>query len=110
MTVAELRGILAKVQEPKGYYFNHDSQLTDSVLEQLLANKDRYGYMACPCRLANGEREKDSDILCPCEYRAADVAEYGTCFCGLYVNQEYNQQQKPALDIPDRRPASKILL
>jgi ferredoxin-thioredoxin reductase catalytic subunit len=37
-------------------------------LGDLLVNKERYGYMCCPCRLAAGNREKDADIICPCQY------------------------------------------
>ena len=42
---------MRKVQEPKGYYFNEDKQRTFELLEALLVNKERYGYMGCPCRL-----------------------------------------------------------
>ena len=64
--------------------------MTMALMESLLATKERLGYMACPCRLANGTFEADRDIVCPCEYRAADMDEYGACFCGLYVTKEWN--------------------
>lgn len=108
MKVPELKAMLAKVQEPQGYYFNHDSEQADSVLEELLANRERYGYMACPCRLANGDKEKDKDILCPCIYRKDDVALYGACFCGLYVSKEFNQEKRETPVVEDRRPAGNI--
>ena len=41
------------------------------LLEGLLTNKERYGYMCCPCRLAASDREADRDIICPCDYREA---------------------------------------
>ena len=50
------------------------------LLDALLINKERYGYMACPCRLAAEDREKDRDIICPCVYREPDVAEFGSCY------------------------------
>lgn len=105
----ELRDILAPLQEKKGYPFNHDQAMTESLLEQLLVTKEWYGYMACPCRLANGEYDKDRDIICPCAYRADDVAEYGSCYCGLYVSREWNEQKREPMCIPDRRPPEKIL-
>jgi len=43
------------------------------LLSALLVNKERYGYMVCPCRLASGTREADQDIICPCVYRTPDV-------------------------------------
>ena len=66
MTESEkLYEMLRKVQEPKGFYFNMDKERVFELLEALLVNKERYGYMVCPCRLSTGEREKDKDIICP---------------------------------------------
>ena len=73
MTPAELYEMIKKVQEPKGYFFNKDKDLVLTIFADLLTNKDRYGYMSCPCRLAAGVREKDADIICPCQYRPEDV-------------------------------------
>ena len=46
------------MQEKKGYFFNRDKDKVFDILESLQVNKERYGYMACPCRLATGDREK----------------------------------------------------
>ena len=67
--VEKVYEMLKKVQEPKGYFFNHDRNRVFELLDALLVNKKRYGYMSCPCRLASGDRKKDQDILCPCVYR-----------------------------------------
>ena len=108
MDVEKLYEALRKVQEAKGYYFNKDKERTFELLENLIINKDRYGYMACPCRLASGEREWDKDIICPCVYREPDVEEYGSCYCNLYVTQEWNQEKIPHDYVPERRPPEKI--
>ncbi len=105
--VEQLHDMLSKVQEPKGYPFNRDKDRVSDHLRALLTNKDRYGYMACPCRLASSDREKDADIICPCAYRAADVAEYGSCYCNLYVSKEWNEGKVPHVYIPERRPPEK---
>jgi len=109
MTAAELCESLRKLQEPKGYFFNTDPTMTTPLLESLLINKSRYGYMSCPCRLASGEREADKDIICPCVYRAADVAEFGACFCALYVSRDYNDGKVSRRTVPERRPAELVL-
>lgn len=109
MTVEQLYEALRKVQEPKGYYFNKDKEKVFELLEGLLINKDRYGYMACPCRLACGDREWDKDITCPCVYREPDVKEYGSCYCSLYVSQEWNEGKMACVYIPERRPVEKVL-
>ena len=108
MKAEKLYEALRKVQEAKGYYFNKDKERTFELLENLIVNKDRYGYMACPCRLASGDREWDKDIICPCVYREPDVEEYGSCYCNLYVTQEWNEGKIPHDYVPERRPPEKV--
>ena len=108
MNAEKLYETLSKVQEAKGYHFNKDKKKTFELLEGLIVNKDRYGYMACPCRLASGDREWDKDIICPCVYREPDVKEYGSCYCSLYVSQEWNEGKIPREYVPERRPPEKI--
>ena len=105
--VEELYDSLKRVQEPKGYYFNTNKEKVFELLEALLVNKKRYGYMSCPCRLASEEREKDKDIICPCVYRAPDVKEYGSCYCSLYVSKGWNEKKIPHTYVPERRPPEK---
>ena len=45
MDAQELYERMKKVQEAKGYYFNRDRERTFELLEALLVNKERYGYM-----------------------------------------------------------------
>ena len=97
---------LKKMQEPKGYLFNKDKDRVMELLEALLLNKERYGYMCCPCRLAADDRAKDKDILCPCVYREEDVKEFGSCYCSLYVSREWNDGKIPHIYVPERRPPS----
>ncbi len=108
MTAAELYEMLKKIQEPKGYFFNKDRELVDQLLEGLLATKERQGYMTCPCRLASGDKEADKDIMCPCDYREADVTEFGSCYCSLYVTQDWNDGKTPHEYVPERRPPEKM--
>ncbi|MHA2039936.1 MAG: ferredoxin-thioredoxin reductase catalytic domain-containing protein [Promethearchaeota archaeon] len=105
----QLYDTLRKLQEPKSYYFNKDHVLVFDLLNSLLINKDRYGYMSCPCRLSSGDRGKDGDIICPCVYRTLDVEEYGSCYCGLYVSKAWNEGKVDHTYIPERRPPGKIL-
>jgi ferredoxin-thioredoxin reductase catalytic chain len=106
--VNELYERLKKLQEPKGYFFNKDRERTMELLAALLLNKKRYGYMACPCRLASGDREWDRDIICPCVYREPDVKDYGSCYCNLYVSVAWNEETAPHPYVPERRPPSKV--
>ncbi len=108
MDTEKLYQQLRKFQELKGYFFNNDREYVMDLLNSLIFNKDRYGYMACPCRLASGDREADRDIICPCLYRAPDVVEFGSCYCALYVSAEWNAGKVTAEYVPERRPPEKI--
>ena len=103
MDAQQLYEILKKLQEPLGYFFNKDKEVVFDLLKGLLINKDRYGYMSCPCRLASGNYEKDKDIICPCVYREPDVIEYGSCYCNLYVSMDWNEDRIARTYVPERR-------
>ncbi len=95
---------LAREAEGSGYQLNPDREFTRELLRSLMVNEQRYGYWACPCRLAAGDKAEDLDIICPCDYRDADLNEFGSCFCALYVSQEIADGKKQAASIPERRP------
>lgn len=108
MDANQLYKTLKEIQEKKGYYFSKDMNRVMELLDGLIKNKERYGYMVCPCRLADGNREADKDIICPCAYREADVKEFGSCYCNLYVSQEWNDETVPHAYVPERRPPEKM--
>ena len=108
MNVEQLYEFLKKTQEAKGYFFNGDKTRVFQLLEGLLDNRDRYGYMCCPCRLAANDRDWDRDIICPCAYREPDISEYGSCYCGLYVSREWNEASIPHSYVKERRPPEKV--
>jgi ferredoxin-thioredoxin reductase catalytic chain len=94
---------IKKQAEGSGYYINPDVQFAKDLAEGLLVNEERYGYMLCPCRLTSGERMKDLDIICPCDYRDADLTEFGACYCALYVSGKISRGEETAKPIPERR-------
>jgi len=98
---------LNKYAEAHGHHLNPDIEFTKELVKSLLINQKRYGYWACPCRLASGIRNDDTDIICPCVYRDPDVKEFGTCYCALYVSKEIKDGKKQAESIPERRPVKK---
>ncbi len=94
---------LKREGEAAGYSLNPDVDFVLDLMDGLLTNEERYGYWACPCRLAAGVREQDLDLICPCDYRDPDLGEYGTCYCALYVSEEIVRGDVQAEPIPDRR-------
>ena len=71
---------LKKDAEAFGYRLGPDDEFVKDLVRGLLTNEKRYGYQSCPCRLAEGIKEKDLDIICPCDYRDADLTDYDTCY------------------------------
>jgi len=94
--------------EEGGYHLNPDVEFAKDLVAGLLTNEKRYGYWACPCRLASGSNEEDLDIVCPCDYRDQDLTEHGMCYCALYVSEEVLKGEKELTGtIPERRPSPK---
>ncbi len=107
MTPDRLYEVLAKYAESQGIQLNKDKEYVMEILEGLLTNEARYGYRSCPCRLATGIKEKDTDIICPCLYKNPDIKEYGSCYCGLYVLRDWNEEKIRRKRVPERRPVDK---
>ena len=102
--VLKLHERLEREAREGGYRLNPDREFTLRLVEALLTNQRRYGYWACPCRLAFGEKPKDLDVICPCNYRDADVDEFGACYCALYVSDDWIAGKIKQQSIPERRP------
>ena len=102
--IAALHERLNREAEEGGYHLNPDRAFVRGLVRGLIVNTKRYGYQSCPCRLAAGEKKADLDIICPCDYRDPDLAEYGACYCALYVSDEILAGRKTARSIPERRP------
>ncbi len=98
---------IADDAEAGGYHLNPDASFVESLVAGICKNEQRYGYPACPCRLAAGTREEDLDIICPCDYRDPDLNEYGACYCALYVSGERLSGKAAVTCIPERRPPRK---
>lgn len=90
--------------EGGGYRLNPDAEFVKNLIRGLLNNEHRYGYRACPCRLAAGKRDEDTDIICPCDYRDPDLSDFGACYCALYVSEPIAKGEKPVTTVPERRP------
>jgi ferredoxin-thioredoxin reductase catalytic chain len=98
---------LDKEAEGGGYHLNPDTSFTRELVWGLLVNEKRYGYWACPCRLASGDKKEDLDIICPCDYRDPDLSDYGACYCALYVSGEVLKGEKKLQSVPERRPPAE---
>lgn len=104
----EVQGMLERLKkeaEACGYHLNADDAFTAELIRGLIINQKRYGYASCPCRLSEGDKWKDIDIVCPCDYRDPDLGEYGACYCALYVSEAVLKGEKQLGPVPERRNA-----
>ncbi|MBN1834824.1 MAG: MarR family transcriptional regulator [Spirochaetales bacterium] len=92
-----------QVAARRGWQLNPDPRHLTEVLAGLEANRQRHGYYLCPCRDGTGDRNQDADITCPCEYSGADIAEFGHCYCGLFVSSRFAAGGGTVQPIPERR-------
>jgi ferredoxin-thioredoxin reductase catalytic chain len=107
ITLEELRRRAESDAKTNGCYLNPDPDFLRDLLEGLKRNEERYGYLACPCRLASGKFQFDRDILCPCDYRDPDVEEFGACYCALYIRKDVFEGRTPLQPVAERRPIEK---
>ncbi|MBN1234137.1 MAG: ferredoxin:glutaredoxin reductase [Candidatus Coatesbacteria bacterium] len=103
--IDDLFSRMEKESREMGYFLNPDREFTEDLIRSLLINEKRYGYMNCPCRLSSRNKEDDLDIICPCDYRDADIVDYDACFCGLFVSSKIFRKEKLPEPIPERRPS-----
>jgi ferredoxin-thioredoxin reductase catalytic chain len=96
--------IIKKEAEGGGYFLNPDIDFAKNLVRGLLKNEQRYGYRACPCRLAVGKKDEDLDIICPCNYRDPDLDDFGACYCALYVSGAIAGGKTQEAPVPERRP------
>ena len=107
VTAAEIDDLYRKLDREAvagGYHLNPDADFTKALVKGLITNEQRYGYRACPCRLASGDKQDDLDIICPCDYRDPDLSDFGACYCALYVSEAVLAGEKKVASIPERRP------
>ncbi len=110
-TQEEVEGLCSRLERDArqgGYNLNPDGEFVRGLARGLLINERRYGYRACPCRLAADDAQQDQDIICPCYYRDADVADYGACYCALYVSGPILRGEKELLPVAERRPSAEM--
>lgn len=97
------RQFITAVARHQGWQVNPDDEFVRDVADGLARNYNAYGYYLCPCRDGDGDRASDADIICPCTYARPDMAEFGHCFCGLFLSEAFAAKGQAPAQIPERR-------
>ncbi len=97
-----------KTAVERGWKVQGNECFLDTVITGLDQNFEAYGYRLCPCRDGTGNKNQDKDIICPCDYAAEDIAEYGHCYCGLFLSGQMAASGEEVNSIPERRPENQF--
>ncbi|MFA5169702.1 MAG: ferredoxin-thioredoxin reductase catalytic domain-containing protein [Candidatus Paceibacterota bacterium] len=69
----------------KGFKLNPNRAVVEGIVKGLLAHKENFGEIYCPCRKVTGNKDEDKKIICPCIYHLDEITKDGHCFCNLFV-------------------------
>ena len=71
------------------FKLNPDKKHVDMIIDGVLKNEKKSGLKLCPCRIRDGSRQRDIDLICPCNFEIQDTwKEKGMCWCGLFVKRQ----------------------
>ncbi len=66
-----------------------DPESVKTLSEGVLENDRNKGLKYCPCRITTGDKEKDLNLVCPCNFKIQKTwKEDGECWCGLFVRRK----------------------
>jgi len=89
MKKEELIKVWERFAEKNDFMLNPDKEHISALADGVLENEKNHGLKLCPCRLRDGSRERDLELLCPCNFKSQDVwAKQGRCWCGLFFRKE----------------------
>lgn len=88
MNKEELRRAWERFTEENDFMLNPDKSLVDMVIDGVLENEKEHGLKLCPCRLRDGTKQGDLELICPCNFKIQSVwKNEGRCWCGLFVKR-----------------------
>jgi len=78
-----------KVVESKGWEFNEDKEIVDTIIMGLTRNKILYGKRFCPCFMVeevDGKFKSTDNRICPCKPAInEEIPNNGMCHCGIFI-------------------------
>jgi len=78
-----------RFEQGKDFMLNPDRAHVKGVADGVLANIEKYGSRFCPCRLRDGTKERDLELVCPCNFKTQDAwTKQERCWCGLFVKRK----------------------
>jgi len=88
MNKEELNSAWEVFIENNDFMLNPDQQHVDMLIDGILANEKDCGLKLCPCRVRDGHRKGDLELICPCNFKAQKIwKNEGRCWCGLFIKR-----------------------
>lgn len=88
MEPEELRKVWKNFTQNNDFKLNPDKEHVDIIINGVLINEKKYGLKLCPCRLRDNTRDRDLELICPCNFKTQDTWKTkGMCWCGLFVKK-----------------------
>ncbi len=88
MNKEQLRKAWENFTEKNDFILNPDRKHVDTIIEGVLINEKKHGLKLCPCRLRDRTKERDLELICPCNFKIQSTwKERGDCWCGLFVKR-----------------------
>lgn len=88
MNKEELVKVWERFTEKNDFKLNPDKEHVGMITKGVLKNEEKFGLKLCPCILRDGSREKDLELICPCNFKIQKTwQEKGECWCGLFVKK-----------------------
>ena len=98
--LAEVRQMVEDYAADAGYVLNPIQSIKEATLMGLARNLEAYGRPFCSCQVVSDDilnnPEEGDRIVCPCTAHAEQIAEQGTCHCGLLMTQAAAEQLSKA--------------
>lgn len=88
-----------KFAKTRGYRVNPNWMMYTNLLLWLVESEESFGERYCPCFEPSDDISLNKDLVCPCKFIEQDIAEKGTCHCGLFgrndlTNKEFKESEK----------------
>ena len=92
MKPEQLRKAWEDFTKNNDFQLNPDNTHVDNVIKGVLENEKKHGLKLCSCRLRNNTRERDLELICPCNFKTQETwtkPKQGIpmCWCGLFVKR-----------------------
>jgi len=88
MNEEQLKKAWENFTKDNDFKLNPDQEHVDMVVNGVLKNEEKSGLKLCPCRLSDGSRQKNLELICPCNFKTQDTWKTkGMCWCGLFVKR-----------------------